>query len=539
MRITARTTVLLLGVGAVTALGIAVAPIRRRKSETDFAGPRPFEPWTQTAMKQLSSLDTQYLALESPRQTGHFGALSICEPCTAHAQILTAASMTELVRERMHLASPLRWRLVPVPLGLDYPYFVDHEHIDLSYHVREAAVPSPGDDHQLAALVARLHARPLDRTRPLWEMYVISGLSSGRVAIYTKIHHALADGVSMTEIIGQLLDASPQSQPVIPAHSIDPQRDLLRSAPSSRTGIPSRSEMWGRGFWGVSRHPGRMLRSFPRALPNLEETSVGGVPGAARLGRLASRSGTAMSPALKAPKTPFSTKISPHRRLAFGNLDLNRVKEVKRAYQVTVNDVVVSICAGAVRRWLLDHKELPNEPLVAQVPVSVRGDEHVGTYGNRIQTQAVALHTEIADPVVRLRETAASLLRMKERGRALPPDLLADTNHLVPPSLAALAARATFALATSAVGRPTWNLVVSNVPGPQIPLYCNGMQLVAHYPLSLITDGMGLNITVMSYDGHLDFGIVADREQMPDVWTLIEGLELSLSELENATTSVQ
>lgn len=534
MRTNAPTTALVLGVSITIGLGIGMTALRRRKSGSDFAPASPRGPKIPTAMKQLSSLDAQYLALESPRQTGHFGTLGIYEPSTAPNRTLTAASMTELLRGRMHLLSPLRWRLVEVPLGLDYPYLANDQSFDLSYHVREAALPPPGDDHQLAALVARVHSRPLDRARPLWEIYVISGLSSGRVAIYAKIHHAIVDGLSGAEIIGALLDVDSQHRPASPPD------------PSEPRGYPSRMEMWGRGLWGASRHPARMLRSAPRALPNLEETSVAGVPGMARLGRLVSRAGalgngdrsTVMPPVLRAPKTSFNSRISPHRRFAFGQISLDRVKQVKRSHQVTVNDVVVSMCAGAVRRWLLDHNELLNEPLIAQIPVSVRSSEHVGTYGNRIQTQAVPLHTQIANPVVRLRETAASLQQMKDRNRTLPAGLLADANHLVPPALAVHAVRATFALATSAVGRPTWNLVVSNVPGPQIPLYCNGARLIAHYPLSLITDGMGLNITVMSYDGHLDFGIVADREQMPDVWTLLDGLEFSLSELEHAKPSV-
>lgn len=537
----ARTMALLFGLATATALGIGVMTTLRRRSAADSANPQSREPRNRTEMRQLSSLDTQYLALENSRQTGHFAGLSICDPDPQN-RTPTAASVTELLRERIHLVPPLRWRLVQVPLGLDYPYLVSEDSVDLSYHVRAATLPAPGDDHQLCALVSRLHSRPLDRTRPLWEMYVISGLSHGRVALYTKIHHAVADGVSGTEIFGMLLDADPRRRPVDPPDSSDTQ--------GCRSAQPSRSELWSRGLAGASRHPVRMAHSLPRALPNLEETSLAGVPGAAQLGRLAARCGalwrgtangdanTVLPHVMKAPKTSFSTKISPHRQFAFGQLDLNRVKQVKQAYDMTVNDVVVSVCAGAVRRWLLDHDELPDGPLIAQVPMSVRGSEHAGTYGNHIQTQTVALHTEIADPLIRLRETAASLRTMKERSRTLPADLLSATNHLVPPPFAVHAIRTTFALATSAVGRPTWNLVVSNVAGPQIPLYFDGAPLVAHYPLSLVTDGMGLNITAMSYDGRLGFGIVADSEQIPDLWTLIDGLEISLSELENAEHSV-
>ncbi len=236
-------------------------------------------------------------------------------------------------------------------------------------------------------------------------------------------------------------------------------------------------------------------------------------------------------PDLTAPKTLFNGRISPHRRFVFGQLSLADVKAVKNAHGTTVNDVVVSICAGAVRRWLIEHDDLPDTPLVAQVPVSVRTGEQLGTYGNRILLMAAPLLTDVADPVERLQRTHEALLVMKERHRALPAELLQDANHFIPPAVFARAARLTFGFSTSRPGRPTWNLVISNVPGPQFPLYCAGARLEANYPVSVITDGMGLNITVMSYLGHMDFGIVADRDQMPDVHKLIEWLPEELASL--------
>jgi WS/DGAT/MGAT family acyltransferase len=234
---------------------------------------------------------------------------------------------------------------------------------------------------------------------------------------------------------------------------------------------------------------------------------------------------------LTAPRTPFSGRVSAHRKLAFGQLALADVKAAKNRHGTTVNDVVVSLCAGAVRRWLTAHDALGDDPLVAQIPISVRREDQVGTYGNRIMLQTVPLFTNIADPVERLRRTHEALGDMKERHRALPAELLQDANHFIPPAVFGLAARSTFALVTSGAGRPPWNLVISNVPGPQVPLYLAGARLVANYPISVITDGMGLNITVMSYCGSLDFGIVADREQMPDVQLLIRWLRDELDQL--------
>ncbi len=201
--------------------------------------------------------------------------------------------------------------------------------------------------------------------------------------------------------------------------------------------------------------------------------------------------------------------------------------------------MIVSICAGAVRRWLIEHDDLPESPLVAQIPVSVRKQDQYGTFGNRILLMTAPLYTNIEDPVTRLRETHAALAGMKKRHRALPADLLSDANQFIPPALFSRAARVTFSLSASKRSHPAWNLVVSNVPGPQFPLYLAGARLEAQYPISVVTDGMGLNITVMSYCGKLDFGIVADREQMPDVWSLAEWLRDALDELRPSGTSAQ
>jgi WS/DGAT/MGAT family acyltransferase len=208
---------------------------------------------------------------------------------------------------------------------------------------------------------------------------------------------------------------------------------------------------------------------------------------------------------------------------------LDEVKAVKNAHHCTVNDVVLTVCAGAVRRWLAEHDDLPEVPLVAQVPVSVRTEKQFGTYGNRIGMLSVPLYTNEGDPVVRLQLHHEAMLVAKERHEAMPAELLQDATQFIPPAVFSRASRITFSLA--ATRKPIWNLVVSNVPGPQFPLYMAGARLVANYPISVITDGMGLNITVMSYDGHLDFGIVADREQMRDVWRLIGWLRDELDDL--------
>jgi diacylglycerol O-acyltransferase / wax synthase len=478
-------------------------------------------------VRQLTSLDAQFLALETARQSGHVAGLAILDPSTRPSGELTLADVHELMATRLSLLPPLRWRLVDVPLGLDYPYWIDDPDFDLEYHVRELALHSPGTDAKLAEQVARIVARPLDRARPLWELYLIWGLESGHVAMLTKIHHAVIDGLSGAEVMGVMFDLKPEGRdgemPAMP----EPERR------------PGDLEMLTRGLAGVPRYPWRMLRSIPSTLPNLTETPFGTIPGAGTVSRLADRAGRALGreagvlerTSLRAPKTSFNRRVSPHRRFAFGQLSLDEVKAVKNAHGATVNDVVVSICAGTVRRWLVEHGELPADPLVAQIPVSVRTSAQTGTFGNRIMLMSAPLYTNEPDPVRRLERTHEAMGDMKDRHKALPADLLQDANHFIPPAVFARAARATFALATSSRGRPTWNLVISNVPGPQVPLYCAGARVEANYPVSVITDGMGLNITVMSYCGRMDFGIVADRDQMRDIWCLIEWLGDELAAL--------
>jgi diacylglycerol O-acyltransferase len=480
-------------------------------------------------MRQLTSLDAQFLALETPRQSGHVGGVAVLDTSTTPTGKLTLADVQALIAERLPLLPPLRWRLEEVPLGLDYPYWVDDLDFDLDFHVRELALPAPGSDEQLAEQVARIFSRPLDRSRPLWELYVIQGLESGHTAVFTKIHHALIDGMSGAEVMGLLLDLTPEGREL-------PEPDHWGDDAEP----PGQFGMLARGLLGVPRYPLRALRALPSAVPNLEETPFAVLPGAGLLGGLAKRAQRTLTGVdgpvnaggrLVAPKTSFNGRISAHRRFAFGQMSLDEIKAVKNAHGTTVNDVVVAVCAGTVRRWLITHGELPSDPLVAQIPVSVRTTAQVGTYGNRIMLMSAPLFTDEPDPVVRLQRTHEALSGMKERHAALPAGLLQDVNHFIPPAVFARAARLTFRLATSRPGRPTWNLVISNVPGPQFPLYLAGAMLVANYPVSVITDGMGLNITVMSYLGNLDIGIVADREQMPDVADMIGWMGEALAEL--------
>ena len=484
-------------------------------------------------MRQLTSLDAQFLAVESARTYGHVGGLAVYDPATAPGGELGVKDICRLVGERIHLLPPFRWRLVGVPLGLDHPYWAEDPDFDLDFHIRESAVPPPGDDRRLAETVARIFARPLDRTRPLWELYVIHGLEGGRVALLTKVHHSVVDGVSGNEILAVLLDPSPEGREIPPPEG-----------PAQGDRVPGELEMLGRGLMGLPMQPLRALRSAPTALPNLTElpgaNAFPGVPTISR-GVAAARRAIGIEtsdPAIleattaRPPRTSFNGRISGHRRFSFGQLSLDTVKAIKNEAGVTVNDVVVALSAGALRDWLKERDELPKEPLVALVPVSVRTEEQMGTFGNRVSMMIVPIATDEADPKRRLKRTHDLLRGAKGRHKAVPANLLTDATSFIPPAVASLAARTTMEVMGRT--RPPVNLVISNVPGPRRPLFIAGAKLEAHYPVSVVVDGVGLNITVMSYLDHLDFGIVADRDQVADTWALMDRLAHSLHELTEA-----
>jgi len=484
-------------------------------------------------MRQLTSVDAQFLAMETVRTTGHVSGLAIIDPTDAPGGKFEVEDMCRLIGDRLHMVPPFRWRLANVPFGLDHPYWIEDPDFDLDFHIRETAVPPPGTDEQLAELVARICARPLDRAHPLWELYVIQGLRDGRVGLLTKIHHAAVDGMSGAEIMGVVYDQEPSGRELPPK----PEKE-----PGERE--PGQLELLARAVVGLPR-PLKALAVLPAALPRLDSVPViGAMPGAMTIGRLSMRvaklgRGTADGGVLertnvRAPRTRFNGRISPHRRFAFASLPLDRVKAIKSAAGVTVNDVVVAICAGGMRRWLDERGELPAEPLVSMVPVSVRSREQMGTYGNRVSTMFVPIPTDEADPRDRLRRAHEIMASAKERHRALPADLLSDASQFIPPALVARAARVTSEVLASPRLAPMLNLVISNVPGPRDPLYCGGARLEHNYPVSVITDGVGLNITCLSYLDGIDFGIVCDREMVDDAWSIMAAVEAALVELDEA-----
>ncbi len=457
-------------------------------------------------MQQLTGLDAAFLAMETSSVFGHVGSVCVLDPSTA-PEDFTLDRLSGLIERRLHLIPPFRRRLVEVPLGLDQPYWIEDPDFDIEYHVRELALPAPGDDRQLADQAARLHARALDRRRPLWELYLIHGLGGGRKAIYTKVHHAAIDGVSGNDILAAVLDLTPEG------------RDEQDTPPWTCDRQPGNAELLARSVVSLSGHPVRAARmgyDLFRSLPGLATGPALRLPVVDKVLRRDSRSALLGPTGLRAPATPFNRSVSPHRRWSFVSLPFGQVKAVKDAHGCTVNDVVMALSSGALRRWLLDHDALPEAPLVAGVPVSVRTQDQRGTGGNRVSSMIAPIPTNLEDPLQRLQACHESMRAAKEQHGALPADMLADVAQFAMPALAGQAAR--LAARLRLVERVSaFNLIISNVPGPNIDLYYAGARLLAYYPLSAIADGQGLNITVMSYGGQLHFGLIADRDLVPDL----------------------
>jgi WS/DGAT/MGAT family acyltransferase len=473
-------------------------------------------------MRQLSALDAQFLNIESGGTVAHIAGLAILDASRTPAGALTLEDLLALVRRRLSRIEQFRWRLAEVPLGLDHPYWTEDPDFDLEFHVREIALPAPGCDEQLAEQLARLHQRPLDRRRPLWEMYLVQGLAGGRTAMYAKVHHALIDGVSAAQIVAALLDLAPDA----PETGVE---DDWHPGPG-----PGQWQMLAGAAARAAVHPLRTAGALLRAVPHLDVLPiVGRLPGIGLLagtGRTAARTGAVPPPpSLRAPRTPFNGPVTPHRRVAFGSLPLEEIKQVRRALDISVNDVIMALCASALRRWLVDHDALPDRPLVAAVPVSTRELED-GSHGNQISAMFTPVPTHLADPRERVEAVRNTMDTVKQRFVATPDEWLKRLTAVVPPAFGSLAARALYRLAPAAV--PPINLVISNVPGPQFPLYLCGAEVLGYFPISVISDvSGGLNITVFSYNGSVDVGIVACRDMVPDVWRIIDHLREALDEL--------
>jgi len=493
--------------------------------------------------RRLSAVETSFLAGETDRSPAHIGNLALFAPGPDGP--LTYDAVTRLVAERLDLVPAFRRRIVEVPFGLDRPYAVDDDELDLEFHVRQVGVPAPAGREELSRLVAGLHARRLDRARPLWELYLIEGLPDDQVGMYTKVHFVAVDPSHGTEIMTALLDAEPTGR-----------RDLAPPQPRPPTRIPTELEMVSRAGLSLVRRPRHVLwlqrelarrvgRSITRQLPaavdgylhTLRRTRI--VGDVARLLGDQTRAGAgddAALPAARAPRVSFNRAITPHRRVAFASLAFDDVHAIKEAHQTTVHDVVMAVCAGGVRRWLLDRRELPVEPLLAAVPVLTRGADGDAS-SDYVSMMIAELPTNEADPLQRLARAHQSMRVAKERHDAVPANLLQDMARYAPPAVAGLASRLVGAVSMGEVASPPFNLAISNVPGPRHAVYCGGAPLLANYPLSVISERVTLHVSLVTYDDKIHLGIVTCREALRDPWGLIDDIVDSLEELRVVATA--
>ena len=479
-------------------------------------------------MKQLSMIDAFMLSVENEKQKLQMASVSILEPPAEGQQRVTRQVLRDLVAKRIHLAPALCRKLEHLPLHLDYPYWVDDAELDLDYHVRAFTLPGPGDDHQLSEAVGQLVSQPFDHSRPLWELYVIDGLKGGRVAVVFKLHHAFVDGISALELHTMLFDRSPEGREVP-----RPIRPLGEPA-------PSRWQMLARGVAGLPRQLVRAVLGGARAVPYLDHLmpfrvtpGVKTISGATRrLARLVGLGGDGMllqGENLRVPKTVLDRPLTtPHRRWAFTRVLLDDAKRVKNHFGVTLNDVVVATTAGAVRSWLLELGELPDEPLVTLVPVSVR-TEDAESGGNLVQVMLVELPTDEEDPERRLMCTHEALRAAKERHKAVPATAMRGADGLLMPALFIRASRAA-TLLSGLIGA-TANIIISNVPGPPTEVYIAGARVEALYPVGGVLEGFGFSTIVFSYCGGLDLGFTVAQDSPADPWRLAEAYDRSQREL--------
>ncbi|NNF53608.1 MAG: wax ester/triacylglycerol synthase family O-acyltransferase [Acidimicrobiales bacterium] len=466
-------------------------------------------------IEQLSGVDTSFLTMEvGTNAVGHVTGVLIIDPTTSPEPWTFERFSQHLISRVGHLP-PFRRCLREVPLGLDRPYWVSKTEVDFDYHLRHVAVPGLGGRQEFAELVARIHSRPLDRTRPLWECYVVDKVHGDRVGIITKIHHAAIDGISGQEILSQLVDLSPDVEVREPVRYLNPEptvspEDLTRRALRAFALSPTR----------VARTAWALGKALPLFGPAFTKSQGKGTVESLR--------------ELAAPRTPFNASIGPHRRWSYVSVRLDDVKEVKNAAGTTVNDVVLAITSGVLRRWLQRHDALPERDLLAMVPLSVRSSSEAHAIGNQVSFTIANLATTELDPATRLKSIHLAMIDAKASHDTLPAHILTDISQVAPPAISALASR--LIASTNLADRVTlpFNVVVSNVPGPPVPLYISGAEVLGNYPVSAIVDGVGLNVTVVSTNNMLDFGFVSDRDLIPDLWNMADDVLPALNELKAA-----
>jgi diacylglycerol O-acyltransferase len=463
-------------------------------------------------MQRLTGLDATFLYMETPSSPMHVSSLMVLDPSTSPDEF-SFEKVRAVYEERLPLAPPFRRRLVEVPFDLNHPVWIEDPDFDLDWHLRHIAVPRPGTMKELQELVGHLVAMPLDRSRPLWEVWLIDGLEGGYVALLSKVHHAAIDGASGEELIIALLDLTPEVEEKPPPET-----------PWVPDKVPSDTQLVAYALASLAQTPVRAVKTARRtveaALKIRDENRKPDV--------------TPPPSPFSAPNTSFNAALTQHRTIGTATLSLAEAKMVKNAFGVKVNDVVLALCAGALRHYLDGRGEKPDAALVAMVPISVRSDDLKGAMGNQVSTALATLATDLDDPVERLLAIHEGMNRAKVQQDAIGADTLQNWVEFAAPAVFNRAVRIYSRMKVADRHRPLFNVTISNVPGPPFPLYVAGARLVASFPIGPIFDGGGLNMTVMSYMDSLDFGLNGCPELIPDIGIIADGLHLALEELKKA-----
>jgi WS/DGAT/MGAT family acyltransferase len=452
---------------------------------------------------RLTGLDSSFLDLE--RDSAHMHVAG----CSVFAGAAPAYDeLIEAIASRLHLVPRYRQRLAFVPLNQGRPVWVDDPHFKVQYHVRHTALPRPGGEAELKRLAGRVFSQALDRSRPLWELWLVEGLAGGRFALLSKTHHALVDGVSGVDIATVLFDTSPEPLPVAaPEHE-------WAARP-----LPSSAQLLADALLERATVPQEVVRGV-RATLRGPLTVAGRLRGAA--GSIGALAWTGLQ---AAPSSPFNVRIGPHRRFTWVAADLGQFKAIKDALGGTVNDVVLAVVAGALGSFMRLHGFSTEDlGLKAMVPVSVRADIERGALGNRVAAMWAMLPVGIADPAERLRSVSGEMEGVKQSGQAVGAEILTRVSGFAPPTIMAQAARLQ-------ARQRLFNLVVTNIPGPQYPLYMLGRELESIYPMVPLAENTALGIAILSYNGELNFGLVADYDALADVEVLADELRASIEEL--------
>jgi diacylglycerol O-acyltransferase len=484
-------------------------------------------------MEQLGGIDGAFIYAETPTTHLHVCGLLVLDTSTMEGGY-SFDRIRRVVEERLLAVPAVRHKLATVPLHLSRPYWVDDPDIDVDRHLHRVQVPAPGDDVALSKLVGEIASRPLQRDRPLWEIWVVEGLSDDRVAVVAKMHHSTVDGVTGANLIGSLFDTEADGDGDTEAAAASagagtggsrliPTTGSLGEARTRGVEALRTAELLGRGVLSRLAQPWEIARLLPMTTYRILSTVWS-------LGRREEGATPAVAP-FTAPRTSFNATITARRSVAFTTVSLDDVKKVKNAFGVTVNDVVTAIVGGALRRYLEGRDELPDRSLIAVTPISVHGQTGPEGGTTRLSIMFSTLGSDVEDPAVRLETVAASNTQAKEIHRMVGADTLLRWAGVFWPNAFALGSRLYSNLHVADHHPVVHNLILSNVPGPPVPLYFGGARLVGLFPLGPIMDGAGLNVTVLSQESRIGFGLIACPDLVPRVWDMATEIHRALDEL--------